>query len=439
MSEPPKAAARTGIRRQLWAAYILQVAAISFATVLGVYGASAVLKDVLIQRALTEEAAHFWHRLAQHPDAELPDTANMRGYLMRTGEVQGRIPDYLKGLDLGYHALPKAVGAPLVLVEDGAGGRLYLEFKQEQVARLAFFFGFVPLAVVLIVIYVVAWVTYRVSRRAVSPLIWLAEAVKRWDPKDPASQKLAADSMPLDLGGEVEIVAHALQELGERLGHFVERERQFTRDASHELRTPLTIMRTACDLMAEDCQLETDACRNLARVRGAVRDMEGLIEAFLIMAREGDRGLPSAPFVVNEIATEQVESLRPLLADKPVTLDVEHRTFIAVDGSPRALAVMLSNLIRNACGYTERGEVMVRVESDRVEVVDTGRGMEADELERAFEPFFRGRAGGDGQGIGLAIVRRLSGKFGWPVSLHSRPGEGTRAIIHFPHTRPVDE
>lgn len=438
MSEPPRTAARTGIRRQLWAAYILQVAAISFATVLGVYGASAVLKDVLIQRALNEEAAHFWSRLAQQPDAALPDTANMHGYLVRRGGEPEMLPDYLQGLELGYHALPKPVGAPLVLVEDGPAGRLYLEFKQEQVARLAFFFGFVPLAVVLIVIYVVAWATYRVSRRAVSPLIWLAEAVKRWDPKNPESQKLAPDAMPLDLGGEVEVVANALHELGERLGKFVERERQFTRDASHELRTPLTIMRTACDLMAEDCQLEAPACRHLARVRAAVRDMEVLIEAFLIMAREGDSGLPSEQFVVNEIATEQVESLRPLVADKPVTLDVEHRKFIAVEGSPRAFAVMLSNLIRNACSYTERGEVIVRVEADRIEVIDTGKGMDADELERAFEPFFRGRAGGDGQGIGLAIVRRLSGKFGWPVSLQSRPGEGTRAIIRFSQTRPVD-
>ena len=56
---------RSGLRRKIWVAFILQAAAISFAAVLGVYGASAVLKHVLIQRALQEEAAHYWQRLAR--------------------------------------------------------------------------------------------------------------------------------------------------------------------------------------------------------------------------------------------------------------------------------------------------------------------------------------------------------------------------------------
>ena len=72
----------SGLRRKIWVAFILQAATISFAAVLGVYGASAVLKHVLIQRALQQEAAHFWHRLQLDPRAEMPDTYNMTGYLL---------------------------------------------------------------------------------------------------------------------------------------------------------------------------------------------------------------------------------------------------------------------------------------------------------------------------------------------------------------------
>ncbi len=73
----------------------------------------------------------------------------------------------------------------LVLVSDGPPGRLYLVFNQEQVGKLAFMFGFVPLIVVLVIIYLTTWLTYRASRRALSPVIALAKAVRDWDPKHP--------------------------------------------------------------------------------------------------------------------------------------------------------------------------------------------------------------------------------------------------------------
>ena len=77
---------RSGLRRKIWVAFILQAAAISFAAVLGVYGASAVLKHVLIQRALQEEAAHFWARRDDDSAALVPDTYNMNGYQVHVGE-----------------------------------------------------------------------------------------------------------------------------------------------------------------------------------------------------------------------------------------------------------------------------------------------------------------------------------------------------------------
>jgi signal transduction histidine kinase len=165
--------------------------------------------------------------------------------------------------------------------------------------------------------------------------------------------------------------------------------------------------------------------------------MEALIESFLILAREADTGLPAEDFLVSEMAEDEVEKRCALCHDKPVELQVVIQADSAVHGSPRVLAVILSNLVRNACIYTAQGTVAVRVDSDRVTVKDTGIGMSADELQRAFEPFFRGGDGQrSGQGVGLTIVRRLSERFAWPVTLQSVPGKGTRATICFPASQP---
>jgi signal transduction histidine kinase len=421
-----------GLRRKIWVAFILQAAAISFAAVLGVYGASAVLKHVLIQRALHDEATHFWQRRARDPRAAMPDTYNMTGYLVPAA-TPALLPPPLRPLAPGFHSLPRAQGGSLVMVEDRAGQRLVLLFKQEQVDSLAFWFGMAPLALVLAVVYMIAWTTYRTSRRAISPVIWLARQVEHWDPVHPDASALDPRRLPGDVTGETLTLASSLHAFADRISRFVQREHDFTRDASHELRTPLTVIRVAGDLMDADPALSPQARRSLGRIRAAGRDMEALIEAFLILAREGDTGLPDEDFDVGAVAREEIEKARPLLAGKPVELRLVEKAQVSLHAPSRVFSVLLGNLLRNACTYTETGSVEVWLTRDGVSVRDTGVGMSEDELARVFEPFVRG---GDqrkeGSGIGLSIVRRLSERYGWPVRLDSEPGRGTTATISLP-------
>lgn len=431
--------ARSGLRRKIWVAFILQAAAISFAAVLGVYGASAVLKHVLIQRALQEEATHYWQRLASDNSAQVPDTYNMTGFLVPAGGSQDALPPKLRQLAVGFHALPRAEGGSLVLVErDPRGHMLYLLFKQEQVDSLAFWFGMAPLAIVLVVIYIIAWSTYRTSKRAVSPVIWLAGQVQRWDPKHPEASALRPENLPVDVEGETLVLASSLHDFASRIESFVERERDFTRDASHELRTPLTVIRVAGDMMAGDENLSPLSRRALKRIQGAGRDMEALIEAFLILAREGDTGLPDDDFTVSAVVEEEVEKARELVANKPVALHLVKEADFNLHAPARVLSVLLSNLLRNACNYTDVGSVTVFLRHGSIAVSDTGVGMSQDELARVFEPFYRGGdRKKDGQGIGLSIVQRLSQRYGWPVRLESTPGKGTVATISFPLLPPM--
>lgn len=428
-----------GLRRKIWIAFILQVAAISFATVLGVYGASAVLKHTLIQRALTDEAAHYWSRVAVDPDAPVPDTYNMQGYLVPQRGGSEPLPESLRDLGPGYHSLPRALDGSLVFVDDGPTGRLFLVFKQTQVDALAFYFGMVPLVVVLVVIYVIAWFTYRVSRRAVSPVIWLANEVQRWDPKRPELASLDPDNLPVDVEGETLVLARSLHDFATRLESFVERERNFTRDASHELRTPITVIRMATDLLLADGGLDTYAERSVHRIQKAIREMEVLIEAFLILAREGDIGLPDEDFEVSDVVHDEMEKVRPLLAGKPVELVLDEQARFGLHAPSRVVSVLLGNLLRNACNHTAQGRITIHVLPGEVVIEDTGEGMDAHELERVFEPFYRaGDNTTGGQGIGLSIVRRLSERFGWPVRLESEKGIGTRAHVRFPQARLID-
>jgi signal transduction histidine kinase len=439
--------AQGGLRGRLWVAFVLQIAAISVATLLSVYGAWVVLRDVLIQNALVQEAQHYWERLERDPDAEVPDTFNMHGYLARGGDF-ATVPEALHGfVPQSYHAVSLRGSSALVYVSEPDAkrhpqlkGRLYLVFEQEQVDRLALWFGFVPLTMVLVVIYITTWLTYRVSRRAVSPVIWLAGQVRAFDPKKPDLATLEPANLPRDADEDIQVLAGAIHSFASRLEEFIERERNFTRDASHELRSPITVIKVAADVLLEEDALSEFGQRSAQRIRRSIRDMEALIEAFLILAREADVGLPEEDFVVGEIVEDEVERAQDLVRGKPVEVRLLREADFALHAPPKVFSVMLSNLLRNACAYTNEGSVTVTLGRDFVRVEDTGVGMSEEVLERVGrQPFFRGdqAATRGGHGVGLTIVRRLSDRFGWPVELTSKLGVGTCATIRFPNPQSI--
>jgi signal transduction histidine kinase len=100
----------------------------------------------------------------------------------------------------------------------------------------------------------------------------------------------------------------------------------------------------------------------------------------------------------------------------------------------------MSNLIRNACLYTEQGSIRVIVDTAGIRVTDTGIGMSAEELAQLSTPFFRAqRSGSDGHGIGLNIVRRLAERFGWVIEFSSEINVGTTVSVRFPKASVVAE
>lgn len=428
-----------GIRHRFWVMFSLLVAAISIVTALGVYAAASSVRSAIARQELDREAVYFEAQSARHADAALPDTWLIRGYLRRAGQADAAIPPGLRGLAPGYHQFRQADGTVATArVSDGAQGRLYLVFNNDRPSRVVMLFGLIPVALVVLIIYLATWLTYRASHRALSPVIALARVVRQWDPNHPNAAALAPENLPAASDNDVEVLVSALHGFAERLEAFVERERNFTRDASHELRTPLTVMKIAADVLADE-PLQPFAVRSLGRIRGSVREMEALIETFLVLARESDTGLREEDFLANDMVRAEVARYRELLDHKAVELRLLEPARFALHAPPRVFAVLIGNLIRNACLYTEQGSITVTVEADQVRVADTGSGMSEEDVERAFQAFYRGsRTGNRGHGIGLAIVRRIADRYGWKVSLHSTLGEGTTVSAHFPAARPPD-
>ena len=219
---------------------------------------------------------------------------------------------------------------------------------------------------------------------------------------------------------------------GAALAAKTEREHEFTHAASHELRTPLTVIRVARDLIEQDIGLSEASRRSLVRIQGAIGEMENILDALLLLARSDDCVLENMEFSVCEVMAVELDRIQPAVQAKGLTLQWEQAAAPILHAPPRVLQVIASKLLANAVRFTDHGEIRVRVLADRVQVEDTGLGMDAQALAHAHAPFYCARTGTvGGPGLGLSVAHRLGQRCGWAIHLESEPAQGTRASIIF--------
>lgn len=266
--------------------------------------------------------------------------------------------------------------------------------------------------------------------RAAAPLGDLIEASGRVEGGDFGAQ--------VDVRGprEIRALARAFNAMSARLAEDTEDRRRLLADVSHELRTPLTIIQGNLEGMI-DGLYPADA-RHLERVLAETRQLERLVEDLrtLSLADAGALPLHREPTDLGALATDVVAGFQPQAAADGVVLSVEAVEGDPLDLDPRRMRQVIGNLVSNALRHTPEGgqvTVGVRPGDDTVELVvtDTGSGMDAQSVERAFDRFWRsGHTAG--AGLGLAIVRDLVRAHGGEVELESTPGAGTIVRCRFP-------
>jgi len=439
---------RRGLSARLGRLFVIQLTVIGLATLIGVYITQIIVEDLLTRQALNREAAHFWELYERDQQQPLPTTANMTGYMAPLSSIARLtseqtaapgaesidVPVELAQLDVGYEDTQVGDQRVLVHVSDNNGQRLYLAFLGAQVSSLAFYFGTLPLSIVLLLMYGMLFIAHRWSQQALSPIVALARRLEGVNFERSGKIDLDLDSLPEHTNDDVAAMIQAVEQFTGRLDAAIERERVFTRDAGHELRTPVAVFKGSLDLLEQRNDRPEFEQAALNRMRRTVVDMERLLETLLLLAREEEVALPAEPVLVNTLIAGQMDVLSAFVQESKNELVLVEHAELHVRVPPKIIEIALGNLLRNALTYTRAGTVTVTVHANSVQVEDSGVGMSERELASAFEPFYRAESSREstrGHGLGLSIVRRLARQFGWQISAVSRPAEGTSVEIRF--------
>jgi len=426
------------VRSKLSRKMTLQACLIGLMAVLSIGFASVVIEQFLVREGLTGEANHFWESYTQNSSFQPPNTENLKGYLTDVDSSVG-LPEPLQGYGLGFQKMHGQTAHSLMYTTERLGKRLHLLFDGESVLRLALYFGVFPLAIVLALIYITAWWVYRESNYLLSPIVWLANKFDRFDPAHANASLEDLSNIPGDVDWEVEKLVTSFSSYSRRIQRFVERERAFTRDASHEFRTPLTVIKMASDLLLAEQELDDYSKKYVTRIKGSARDMEELIDAFLILARETDKEFEDEQTVIANVVEREIRSADIYLDNKPLLVEVDEQYPLEIFTARKVVAIVLGNLIRNAVLYTNEGSVSVTIKEHSVVIEDTGIGMTEEQTKKIFQPYYRaeqtGKTSRKGYGVGLTIVKRLSNRFNWAVEVESEVDVGTRIEVFFDESK----
>ena len=305
-------------------------------------------------------------------------------------------------------------------------------------------------AVALFALGLSVLVSAAMARRFTTPLRRLTEASRGLAEGDltrrvPESEVRAGSSEMAELAVQFNAMADRLQESVEIIRRDRDRSRDFLADVSHELRTPLAALRTFNELLREGAGDDPEARDEfLESSAQQIERLDWLAQNLLELSKL-DSGLvllDLRPDDLRAAVESAVEQTSGAAKRRGVIVSLHHSSVpIRIRHDPQRIGQVVANLVANAVKFTPRGgSVTVDVEPTprgaRIEVADTGVGIDPAELPHIFERFYRGsqanEARGSGSGLGLAIVHSIVDMHGGTVEVESRVGAGSRFVVTLP-------
>lgn len=263
---------------------------------------------------------------------------------------------------------------------------------------------------------VFAWAMAQRFARPIGAFARAAERLGR-DPRAP----------PIELDGPAEIAeaARAFNDMQARLNRYVDDRATMIAAVAHDLRTPL--MRLGLRIEDADPAIRT-ACEC------DIREMQAMISTVMAYVRDTSRIGVRRPLDLRSLAETVVDDA----ADRGAAVSLESGAPVVIEADPIALKSLLANLVGNAVKYAGGAELVLEAREHEavIAVRDRGPGVPEEDMERVFDPFFRGERSRNrdtgGMGLGLASARATARAHGGDITLHRREGGGLCATVTLP-------
>lgn len=221
----------------------------------------------------------------------------------------------------------------------------------------------------------------------------------------------------------------------------MQKQKRFIADASHELRTPIAVIISGLEVNLNNKKLDlVGAKKSLESTLEEIRELSKLSNNLLDISKyDAPNKIEYRPFKIDELIKSIVEKNKNLAQNKNINIQTNIKSLAFVNGNNIELGRVFYNILDNAIKYTlVNGNITIsdKIVSNNYQltVADSGVGISKNILDKIFDPFFRGDKSRttDGAGLGLTLSKKIIENHGGTISIKSREGGGTNAIISLP-------
>ena len=273
------------------------------------------------------------------------------------------------------------------------------------------------------------------TRKVLNPVVSLTEAARQ------ITENLLHLQLPRSGNGdELDCLTEVFNGMTERLAASFQRIRGFNLHASHELKTPLTIMRAGLETTLGDPSVHGEVREHLQDVLMEIDRLTRIIDSLTLLTKADSLlvRMENGPVDLTSLVKETYEDGLVLAVPRGISLTVELPGAVAMIGDRNRLRQLLLNLLDNAVKYNrDGGTISMKLTcsggSAEFRITNTGPGISPEDLEKVFDPFFRGDPShvrkDDGCGLGLSIARWIVTAHHGAIGMTSSPqGEATVTV-----------
>ncbi len=242
-----------------------------------------------------------------------------------------------------------------------------------------------------------------------------------------------------------------LARLGQTFNNMLERieiafktQKNFIANASHELRTPLTVITGQLEVILMNARKNEEYRKTIISVLEDIKNLNQISNRLLLLAQASSE-FPEADFTLVRIDDVLWQARKEIMKRHDnyrvhvnFSDSIDDERTLTVKGNELLLKTALSNLMDNACKYSENHTSEVYIHNENSQVVmnfsDKGRGIPEEEMPMIFQPFYRASNAVDvkGHGIGLSLVEKIMVLHKGQISVESEIMNGTDFILFLP-------
>ncbi len=335
---------------------------------------------------------------------------------------------------LSYGRFYKAHDGNNYVVYTSARNMYFTKYKNYLGGLLALMF----LASIVLIVVISLWL----SKRLVKPVRDLRSGIHRI-----GTENLHIRIANKQEGDELGELINTVNNMLDRLETSFETQNNFISNASHELNTPLTGIIGQADLMLSKERSNEEYRKALSNILEQAEKLNKKTKALLVLAQTGFDGkkINFENLRVDELIFETLQTVNRIIPNHKIRFDYEclpeEQEKLELKGSAQLLQLALSNVLINACKYSENKEVDIYLTFPAngigIHVKDQGIGIPTSEIGYIYDPFFRASntSAFEGYGIGLPLTRNILRLHKGKITVQSEENNGTLVSFFIPYLK----